>query len=294
MVTIYRTTSLQTPSRLLLCSLALADLLLGLVAQPATALFYLSAFSNWLDIFCVSWVVMTQGGYSIGAVSFMTLAAMSVDRCLAIKIKNRYKLTVTKRRTFILIVVVWVFTATSMNTGLLFFNSKQRQYNTFIVSFILLLVISVSFSLAYCSLKKISVRMSQASQIRTTANKVGPMQDASPCQRQTTLEHSVREPDPSKRAQSSSPFNVNKYKKSLNTMLMILLLNLVVYLPLLCFSIAEVMVSIPRQHSIVYFQYNGMLMAFNSTLNPIFYLWRMKDLRRALKALLTRRTATNE
>lgn len=251
-VSIFKTPALHSPSRILLCSLSLLDLLVGAIAQPVAAFYYISAFNNWIDAFCVLWVIMTRGGYTIGLTSFIILAALTVDRCLAVTTKNNYKLIVTKRRTVIFSIVLLIFVGSATITGVELLSSNERYTVLAIVGGIVLFTIIFSFAVAFQSLKKI------------TTSSVSPGQP--------------------NQGRNTSDFNVVKYRYSLTTMIMILALNLIVYLPVVGLSVGIAVGPVP--YRIVYSQYFGFLITLNSTLNPLFYIWRMKDLRRAVKTKL--------
>lgn len=247
-VSVFKTRSIQSPSRVLLCSLSLTDLCLGLIGQPATAFFYISAFNHWLKGFCICRFLMTRAGYTLGILAFMNLTAMSVDRCLAVKTLESYKTLVTKRRAFLVVLIIWILGIVSTVVCVEFFPTKKLIILVVFGSLMILTMV-VSFSLAFNSLKTMT------NQIFDSSN--------------------------------STAFNVLKYRHSLNTMVYILGLNLVVYLPIVVLIIVKHAWDIPRKHSLLAFQYNGVLLAINSTVNPLFYLWRMKDLRSAVRRLLS-------
>ena len=101
---ILRTPSLRSPSTVFLCSLAVSDLLVGLVVQPLFIAFRLMvcrtllyAYSIWSGLVC--------------AVSLCTMATISVDRFLALHYHMRYlDLMTTKRATYIS-VTIWLICA---------------------------------------------------------------------------------------------------------------------------------------------------------------------------------------
>lgn len=248
-VTIWQTPALQTPSRVLLCSLSLTDLLVGAIAQPMAAFYYISAIQNWPDAFCVSWFLMTNGGYTIGITALFMLTSMSVDRCLAVKTMTKYKVYVTKRRTIVFSVLVWVTVLTMNVTGLHLFTMKIKYSVIVTIAVVLLIIIITSFFIAYFTLRRISRRVSSGL----------PKVDNG----------------------TSGQFSIDKYRHSLKTMAMVLALNLVVYIPVII--MITVAATTKVKYQIVYFQYFGFLITFNSTMNPLFYIWRMKDLREAVK-----------
>jgi hypothetical protein len=49
-ITIWKTPSLQTPSRILLCSIALTALLAGVVLQTALIFYYATVLRKWYDV----------------------------------------------------------------------------------------------------------------------------------------------------------------------------------------------------------------------------------------------------
>lgn len=247
-VSVSKSRSIQTPSRILLCSLSLTDLCLGLIAQPATAFFYISAFEDWEECFCFSRLVMTRAGYAFGIISFMNLTAMSVDRCLAVVMLEKYKHAVTKRRTIATSVAIWTTGAVATLLCVELYPSRKLTVAVTTGSLLITTMI-VSFLLAYLSLKKITNTVFDSS--------------------------------------NQSDFNVSKYKHSLTTMILILGLNLVVYLPIVVYIVIEQVSEISRYNSLIIYQYNGVLLAMNSTINPLFYIWRMRDLRNAVRRLVS-------
>lgn len=254
-ITVIKTRSLQTPSRILLCSLSLTDLLLGLIAQPSAAFYYISAFNNWHESFCISWVILTRAGYIFGVVALMNLTVMSIDRCLAVKTLNKYKTIMTKTTTVIVASSLWILGTVSVHVVMKIVPSDRLSVLAGEFGCIMLIIMIISFSLAFYSLKKASTRI---------------------------FAHNL-----TNRSIHSINFNIPKYRHSLNTMAMIFALNILVYLPTICFITVQYLIPVPRRHSLVFFQYDGVFLAINSTVNPLFYMWRMKDLRSAVRRLFS-------
>lgn len=76
-------------------------------------------------------------------------------------------------------------------------------------------------------------------------------------------------------------FNMAKFKKSAVNALFILLLHLVCFLPLLVAKIALAVRVNLLNVRILNFTY--ILVFLNSSLNPLVYCWRQRDLRAAVK-----------
>ncbi|XP_078344534.1 melanocyte-stimulating hormone receptor-like [Oculina patagonica] len=100
---IIRTPTIRSTSLLMLCSLAVSDLLVGLIAQPI----YI-AVQITQDRF-VQLVFRMIGPYLCG-VSLLTITAITVDRFLALHYHMRYATLVTKSRVKYTLVIIWLIT----------------------------------------------------------------------------------------------------------------------------------------------------------------------------------------
>jgi len=253
-VTIWRTPSLRTPSRILLCNLALSDFFMAVVAQPLFILYCLAALQQRTDVFCITWAVNKRVGYCLAGVSLLTLTIISVDRLLAVKIAVSYKLVVTKRRVVRLLILSWILVSVGISIAIEFLDIKRCMQIGSVLVVLALLVISFSYSLSFHGLKKMS----------------------------KVEVPNVNAPPPTRQGTS---FNISKYRRSLVTMLMLLGLSVLTYLPLICVIVSNMFVKIEK--AIVYLHYSQFVIAFSATINPIFYLWRMRDLRIAAKDKLS-------
>ena len=100
LVTILRTPSLRSPSVIFLCSLAVSDLLVGLVAQPV----YIAA--EIARTVRLSQAADTMGFAGCG-VSLATMTAITVDRFLALHYHLQYPNLMTTSRAIYTIVTIW-------------------------------------------------------------------------------------------------------------------------------------------------------------------------------------------
>ena len=101
---IKRTPSIHSPSMILLCSLALSDLLVGFVAQP------LFIADELIKESLVLYRVSAMIGFSVCGVSLATITLISVDRLLAVQYHMRYATLVSQPRVSSIIVMIWLFT----------------------------------------------------------------------------------------------------------------------------------------------------------------------------------------
>ena len=99
---IIRTPSIRsTPHMIMLCSLAVSDLLVGLIAQP----FYIAlqlTDDRYLD------QVSVMIGYSLCGISLMTITVIAVDRFLALHYHMRYATLVTESHVKYSLIIIWL------------------------------------------------------------------------------------------------------------------------------------------------------------------------------------------
>ena len=98
---IIRTPSIRSTAMIMLCSLAVSDRLVGLIALPLYMATYLTE-----DHF-VHHVAHTIG-FSLCGVSLLTITTISVDRFLALHYHMRYATLVTESRVRYTIMMIWL------------------------------------------------------------------------------------------------------------------------------------------------------------------------------------------
>ena len=99
---IIRTPSIRSKQMTMLCSLAVSDILVGLIAQP---IYFALLHTIDFDLYRVSAIL----GYTLCGVSFLTITAITVDRFLALHYHMTYASLVTARRVKYTLIIVWVF-----------------------------------------------------------------------------------------------------------------------------------------------------------------------------------------
>ncbi|XP_031571284.1 histamine H2 receptor-like [Actinia tenebrosa] len=253
-LTIWKTPPLQTPSRILLSSLALTDLLAGAVVQPVFIAYCISALMNWCQAFVFIHALVVRLGYSLTAISMTTLAAIALDRFLAIATKQNYRIIVTKKRCLIAVIFLWLAPGSAMIIGLQFKTYEDNDTTILMSIMILFLVIIITlYGLSFYLMKKMF----------------------------TSIAHSVIH---NTTDQTAPGFNIWKYKRFLVTMVIILGQVLLSYTPLLCVYSSLGLNAVLNKPALLHFGEFFILLI--STLNPILYLWRMKGLRHALNQIL--------
>ena len=126
--------SLRSPAILLLCNLAVSDLLVGLVIQP---LFIANSFNLTARLLTSIWLIMS---YSACGISLCTMTAIAVDRFLALHYHLRYSTMVTSFRIKTFLTALWL--KSFIFSGIYFWS--VRIFFLYITIFVCLcLIISV-------------------------------------------------------------------------------------------------------------------------------------------------------
>lgn len=253
LVALRKVSSLYPPSKLLYSCLAITDLLVGLIAGPAGAVYFLMwniqmDSGRWMgfceysvDIAVVSFTVLTT-------VSLQTLTALSVDRLLALMLRLRYRQVVTLRRAQAIAVGVWI--PSIAYASMLFWEYNAAKIYGYALQLLCLLVSAVCYSKIFLTLR----------------HHVAEVQ-----------EHVHRN-----QSNESAPLNLKRYRKTVSTAVWVLISLLICYIPHITvtalYSVNGSFSSIRTAWGLA-----GMLVFLSSSLNPLLYCWKIKDVRQAVK-----------
>jgi len=241
-----KTSCTLSPSKILLLGLAIADLGVGLVVQPLYITVVVEILlDNSLVSQCHSKIAFLVVGTFLARVSFFTLSAISFDRFLAISLHLRYREIVTEKRMTSVLVVLWGLSATAA-VGFIFMIDIIREAVSTTFNIIFFVTTTITFVKIYFVVRRHRL------QIRTHHR---PMQE------------------------SYKEFAVENRKfKSAMSVLYIYIAFIACYLP----YASTMLVVATTSHGIYLkgiFQL-GMTLAFvNSSLNPIIFCWRMREVR---------------
>ncbi|XP_067241592.1 trace amine-associated receptor 7c-like [Chanodichthys erythropterus] len=97
---------LHTPTNVLILSLAVADLIVGLILMPVQGMKLIESCWYFGEIFCSIFPLIL---YMVVVASLGTLIIISVDRFIAVNDPLRYPMKVNNSRVFVSIVVNWLF-----------------------------------------------------------------------------------------------------------------------------------------------------------------------------------------
>ena len=250
LVTIWRTPHLHSPSNTLLFSLALSDLCVGFVSEPLNVGFHVDLFKNSSKITsCTLINARTLMSTILTLVTMLTVAAMSVDRYLAIYLHLRYEQVVTEKKTRIVILCIWLIS--SLPFGLI---TVFHATTSFLVGTLTIAACLVIISFAWIKIYQV-VRHHQAQ-----------IQD--------------------QMAVASQSFSMARFRNSaINTML-VLVIVLLCYTPFLVSNMC--LTASINPSSVLFVEITYVFVLLNSSLNPFVYFWRQRNLRAKAKQLVMR------
>ena len=247
--------SIRLPSKLLLCSLVLTDLGVGLVVQPLFVTFLFTKVKESLSISCFFLRSYSSTATMFLCVSLLTMAAISVDRYIALFFHLKYHEIVTTRRVCAVLAIVWSFALFYGST--LFWNTSLLIFLPFPVFFVCFLIICVAYIKIYRGL-----RHQHGFEVQDQA--------------QVQAEQ-----------QAGNTLDLAKYRRSTSSMLWIYGLFILCYMPFFC--VYFVLVFRPPNYVFVQciFEFTRTIVYLNSCLNPFVYCFRLPEIR--VKVLQTLR-----
>ena len=252
--------SIHPPTKFLFRCLAITDLCVGLLGQPLYVYvvyitIYLDIGNRIVELVYVYLFII----YVLVAVSVLTSAAISVDRLLALLLGLRYRHVVTLCRVRVVIACVW-FIAVS-NASLFRVAWILSHYKLILASlwtfraFIIFSIIVSTFSYTKIFF---TLRHQQA--------------------------HVQNHVQPEQSSRVRSVLNIARYKKTVYSVAWMQFAMLACYCPFI------VMAFLSRFGNIDYStetritrEVSNCLLFLNSSLNPVLYCWRIKDVRQEVK-----------
>ena len=252
LIALRKAKSINGPTKLLFLNLACTDLFVGLAAQPLFIFHLMSIAQRRWDLCQFT----EKSGYiptvTLCAVSLLTVTAIAVDRLLVLLKGMRYRKVVTLTRVRILLIIIWI---SSLCTGVSFLWNVRVFFAITCISIVFCVVVSTS------SYAKIFLTL------RREKKKV-------------QLEYHSRQPN-----QIAPLFAVRRYKKSVSAALCIHLALIACYMPYATVKVATTF-GVVTPSLLVVETFMATLVYLNSTLNPVLYCWRIKDVRYRVKETL--------
>ena len=246
---IRRTPSLHTPSAVFLFTLALSDFVVGIYVQPLCAAHLLATLTHNLSLFCTTGAMLYPVGTYLAIYSFMAIAAVTVDRYLALVLHLRYAAIITISRVIKFNIAVFIV---SFPVVLCYWFLRIDWIRTASLFIVLFLFIFCTFAIPFCYCRIFMILRRHKKQLQDQNNLA-------------------------KRIHGFSENNLSKYRKSVLTILYVLGLMVLSYLPCtISFTLANFFEDVSRD---VIFALS-MVVLWNSSFNPLFYCWRITEIRR--------------
>ena len=238
-------TSLHPPSKLLFRNLAITDLCVGIIAEPLLVAYLMSLVKQRWDI-CY---YLDYAGLAIGAilcsVSLLTLTAISVDRVLALSLGLRYRQVATLKKACISVITMWVISVVIGAAVYFLLGTVIFDWSMFILISLCVVISGLCYTKIFFVLRRSQIRLEDSSfQGPTEVMKI--------------------------------PLNLARYRKAVYSALWVQVTLVVCYLP---FGLAT---AIPEFSLSVYLMTLTLLLS-NSSLNPLLYCWKIREVRQAVK-----------
>ena len=252
LVALYKVSSVQAPTRLLLRSLTVTDLCVGVAVQPLfVPLLLYPDFMTKINIFIPIFLAQTTLSYTFCLVSFLIATAMTLDRFLALTLRLRYRNVVKLPRVRVAIAVCWL---TGINCGLTYiFWSYPITLGQIAGCFVLWTFISLTIYTTIClTLRK---QRAQVHEIN------GPLSSNS----------------------GILPSRLVVYKKTVSGIAWVQMVLAACYFPFLILVFVEMTTNLRGEKANILWMSAITLIYFNSSINPVLYCWKMKQVRRAAK-----------
>ena len=245
LIALHKVSSIHPPTKFLIHCLALTDFCVGVIVQPLFAAFLMGiASENWRILH------LTLGifNFTFCGFSLTTATAISVDRLLALLLGLTYRYTITLRRVRCLVVCFLLVT-----TGNRFIYSLFSRNFAKSVGFV---VIITSLFLSVFSHVKIFLKLRQ---------------------HQTQVRQHVGHEQVNG---GGNPMNIERYKKTVSTIAWVQLALVFCYFPIFIYLI---LATTTNWLGSFFFVSASTVVYFNSTLNPILFCWKIREVRQAVK-----------
>lgn len=253
LIALSKESSLYPPSKLLYRCLATTDLSVGLISEPSSVVYWVSLVrEDWKLCHCaLTTSFLTY--YVLSLVSLLTMTAISVDRLLALSLGQRFRHAVTLKRTYVVLVIFWVFSISAAISH--FINYRIAGWCNYGVVLLCFITATLSYTKIFCAL------------------------------RQNQIQGRIHAPQ---HPGEPVPLNLSRYRKAVNSALWVQLALVVCYLP---YSITTGLVHSQSELSSLEFivlESTVTLVYLNSSLNPFLYCWKVSEIRKAVRKTISK------
>ena len=251
LVALHNTRSLHPPSKLLFLNVAITDLCVGIIVEPLYVSYLMSVASERWDICYYAFLSSIITSYVMCSVSLLTLTTTSMDRLLALLLGLRYRQVVTLKRTRMTVAILWILSI--VNTSSYFWDIRILVLWGKISVPLCLVVSGISYTKIFVTLRHNHIQVQDRSF-------QGQLQ-------QTTL------------------LNKARYRKAVSSALWVQLVLAFCYFPYIIAQAVTSQKGMPLSGYLAR-EFTKTLIFLNSSLNPLIYFWKMRELRQAVKNTL--------
>ena len=260
LIALHKVTSIYPPTKLLFRCLAVTDLLVGLISQPLYVTFLFRFFTAWN---VNNTAIMRADDFFFGLltiVSLLTSAAINVDRLLALLLGLRYRLTVTLRRVWVVIVCFWLINALGATVSMIYEHPILPEISLWL----------------FCPLSMLSVLVSVFSYVKIFKTLR---------YRQVQVHRNTQQGQ--RPNGGGNQLNIARYKKTVYSIAWVQLALLICYFPLNLMVFLRSLGKLPfLTEKYLIWELFVALLYLNSSLNPALYCWRIRDVRQEVKNMI--------
>lgn len=246
LVALRKESVLHSASKILFRCLATTDLCVGLISEPLIIVYWMSVVNERFDICRYAQVSIFVTGHLLCSVSLLTLTAIGVDRLIALLLGLRYRQVVTMKRTYSTVCAFWV--VSFAGATMFFWKYEASLLYAAIGTITCLVILLFSYTKIFLTLRH----------------------------HQSSVQNGFFH------ANSTAPLNIARYKKAVYNALWLQLALVVCYLP---YGIVVVVMTKTGLSSSLYIarQVALTLIMLNSSLNPVLYCLKIREIRQAVK-----------
>ena len=247
LVALHKVSSIHPPTKLFFRCLAVTDLCVGVFIQPLFATYIMSCTIKMnTNVLYYVYEVSRASGWIVCGVSGLTSTAISVDRLLALLLGLRYRHVVTLTRVCVVMICFWLIGA-SLGWIRMWRRDIALMETSGLIT-ICLVISTYSYTRIHCKLRH------QQAQIQNIAFQGQPNRE-------------------------EIPLNIERYKKTVSSIMWVQLALVACYVP---FAIAAVLDVNGIKNDVARLT-TETLVYLNSSLNPILYCWKIREVRQAVK-----------
>lgn len=256
LVALYKVTSISPPTKILFVSLAVTDLLTGLILQPLLvvhAIITSVIISTNLSYF--SEQVNSVLGFILTTLSILTSTAISVDRLLALVLGLVYRNVVTLRRVRVIVICIWLL---SCMLG----GWRCTTVAADLAKLVFLVVVGLCFITSIASYIKIYSLLYR--------------------HRRQVHGHFKRAQQQSNR---TAQLNEARFKKTVSSIAWIQFTLILLFIPCIVVAILWInKIILSGIPGAILFRVSFSVFYLNSSLNPILYVWKIREVKKIVKA----------